>query len=143
MATITSANSEFIIRVPDVFAVDQPLQGFATDDAFSSEDVSPAEVKMGVDGVMSGGFTPFPTKMLIHFQADSPSIQTFTDWLQAMEAVRETFIANGVIQLPAVGKIITLTKGILTRAKKIPDVKKLLDPQTFEITWQTVSVSIE
>jgi len=143
MATITAANSEFILTIPLVFAVPQPLDRFATDDAFDTEDVSPTEAKIGVDAQMSAGFTPFLTKQMIHLQADSDAIFVFDNWLQAMEQVREVFFANGSIILPAVGKIITLTKGTLTRAKKLPDVKKLLEPQSYEITWQKVVVAFQ
>lgn len=141
MATITSANSEYILTIPLVFAVAQPLDRYATDDAFDTEDVTPVEAKMGVDGKMSYGFTPFMTKQILHFQADSDSIAVFDTWLQAMETVNEVFPADGSIILPAVGKIVTLTNGVLTRAKKLPDNKKLLEPQSYELTWEKVSVA--
>lgn len=141
MATITAANSEYILTIPLVFAVAQPLDRYATDDAFDTEDVSPVEAKMGVDGKKSSGFTPFLTKQIIHLQADSDAIFVFDTWLQAMEQVREDFPASGSIILPAVGKIVTLTNGSLTRAKKLPDVKKLLEPQSYEITWERVTVA--
>lgn len=144
MATITAANSEFILRIPGVFSVDQPLDGYATDDAFDSEDVSPTEAKLGVDAKMSAGYTPYLFKQLIHLQADSDAIFVFDTWRQSMDQVQEVFYAdNGTILLPAVGKIVTLTKGTLTRAKPLPDVKKLLDPQTYEITWQRVQVAFQ
>jgi hypothetical protein len=141
MATITAANSEFILTIPLVFSVPQPLDGYATDDAFDSEDVSPAEAKIGVDAKMSAGYTPYLFKQVIHLQADSDAIQVFDDWRQAMDTVREVFFAQGKIILPAVGKIVTLTKGVLTRAKPLPDVKKLLEPQSYEVTWQKVTVA--
>lgn len=143
MATITAANSEFILSIPGVFTVDQPLDGYATDDAFDNEDVVPSEAKLGVDGKMSAGYTPYLFKQMIHLQADSDAILIFDGWRQAMDTVREVFFANGTIILPAVGKIVTLTKGTLTRAKPLPDVKKLLEAQTYEITWNKVVTAIE
>lgn len=141
--TLTSANSEFILSIPGVFTVDQPLDGYATDDAFGNEDVAPSEAKLGVDAKMSAGYTPYLFKQTIHLQADSDAILVFDQWRQAMATVREVFFANGTIILPAVGKIITLTKGTLTRAKVLPDVKKLLEPQNYEITWESVVTAIE
>jgi hypothetical protein len=143
MATITAANSEFVLRIPGVFSVDQPLEGYATDDAFDNEDVVPTEAKLGVDAIMSAGYTPYLFKQMIHLQADSDAIFVFDQWRQAMDTVREVFFASGTIILPAVGKIVTLTKGTLTRAKPLPDVKELLEAQTYEITWQSVSVAFE
>ncbi len=138
-STITSANSVFTLTIPDVFPTPQLLEGYATDDAFDSEVVDSAEAKMGVDGIMSAGFTPFITKQTVHFQADSDSIQTFQDWLEAMESAQEVFFASASITLPSVGRAYTFNKGALTKAKKLPDGKKVLEPQTFEISWESVS----
>lgn len=137
--TITSANAVFTLNIPDVFPTPQLLEGYATDDGFDTEVVDTAEAKMGVDGIMSAGFTPFITKQTIHFQADSPSIQVIDDWLGAMESAQEVFFASASIVLPSVGRAYTFNKGALTKGKKLPDAKKLLEPVTYEISWESVS----
>jgi hypothetical protein len=138
VSTITAANSVFTLSIPDVFPTPIQLQGYAADDAFSTEDVEPAEARMGVDGLMSAGYTPFMTKFPIMFQADSPSIIIFDSWLGAMKAAQEVFYADASIYLPSVGKSYTCTKGVLTGAKQLPDVKKLLEPMRYTITWESI-----
>jgi hypothetical protein len=137
--TITSANSVFTLVVPDVFPVPQTLAGYAVDDAFDSDDVEASEAMMGVDGLLSAGFTPFITVQKVHFMADSPSILLFDAWLGAEEAAQEVFFAQATIYLPSVGKGYTFTNGVLTNARKLPDAKKVLQAQSYTIKWESVN----
>lgn len=141
MATLTSANSEFTLTIPAVFAGPVVLQGYATDDAFGSEDVNPTEAKIGVDGKKSSGYTPYLVKMLIHLQADSPANAIFDQWNGALQAARDDLTAAGFIASPSLGSTWALSNGSLTRFKPIPDAKKMFEPRTFEITWEAVQVS--
>lgn len=139
--TLTTANSTFSLSIPDVFPTPQALQAYATDDAFSTESVTPSEVRMGVDGILAAGFTPFPTKIKIVLQANSDSIAVFEQWLAAMKQAKETYAADGLIGLPGVNKQVTLTNGYLTGAMQFSDAKKQAEPQSFEITFESVDVS--
>lgn len=138
-STITSANSAFTIVVPAVFPVPQNVQGYATDDAFSTEAVDTAQAIMGVDGVMSAGFVPFPTKLDVTLMADSASISIFETWLQAMQAAREVLFGDATIALPSVGRTFILTKGVLTRVTQFPAAKKVLQPVQYAITFENLS----
>ena len=145
--TITSANDIFTINVLGLGALvglssDQfQVQGFASDDAFDIEDSNPVEVRKGVDGKKSSGFTPFLVKQVVHLQADSPSIDNFDAWLAAMKSQREDMPGNGQIVSPSVGKIYTLANGSLTRVSQMAPNKKVKEPQTYEITWDVVDVA--
>ena len=57
MGTITSANAQVMLNVPGVFPTPVQLAGFAADDAFTQDAYDVAETRMGVDGVLSAGFT--------------------------------------------------------------------------------------
>ena len=141
MSTITSANSSLVLNAPDVFTTPLNVQGYATDDAFDTEMVDSAEAKMGVDGLMSAGYTPFITKQTVHLQADSPSIQYFDAILEAMEAAQEIFYVSATIVLPSTQRVYTFNKGVMTKAKKLPDAKKLLEPVAYEFSWESVSAA--
>lgn len=138
MATITAANSVFTLTIPDVFPTPQLLQGYATDDAFATDPVEPAEVVLGVDGIASAAFLPFLTKTIVALQADSPSLGIFDAWIGAMVADEETYLASGIVLLKSINKSYTLTKGVLTRSVQFPAAGKMLKPLSFEITWQKV-----
>jgi hypothetical protein len=138
MASITSANSIFLLGISTVFPVPQLLQGYATDDAFSTESVEPAETKMGVDGKLSAGFVFMPIKLSITLQADSASILLFDAWYAAQKAQLDVYFANGLIRLKSVSKSYVLTNGVLSGYMPIPDAKKTLDPLKYAITWESV-----
>ena len=140
--TITSANSVFTIVVPGLFPAPVQLRGYATDRAFTTEAVDLAEVQMGVDGRMTAGFVPNPVKQTITLQADSPSKDIFTVLIQAMKTAREVYFVSGSIALPSTGEAFTLTRGILTNAKQIPDAQKVLQPVDYDITWESVNRSL-
>lgn len=140
--TITSANSVFTIVVPSLFPSPVQLYGYASDKAFTTEAVDLAEVQMGVDGRMTAGFVPNPVKQTITLQADSPSKDIFTAMIQAMKTAREVFFISGTIALPSTGEAFTLTRGILTNAKQIPDAQKVLQPVDYVVTWESVNRSL-
>ena len=140
--TITSANSVFTIVVPGLFPAPVQLRGYSSDKAFTTEALDLAEVQMGVDGRMTAGFVPNPVKQTITLQADSPSKDIFTALIQAMKTAREVFYISGSIALPSTGESFTLTRGILTNTKQIPDAQKVLQPMDFVITWESVNRSL-
>ena len=140
--TITSANSVFTLVVAGLFPAPVQLQGYASDKAFTTEAIDLVEVQMGVDGRMTAGFVPNPVKQTITLQADSPSKDIFTALIQAMKTAREVFYVSGSIALPSTGESFTLTRGILTNAKQIPDAQKVLQPVDYVITWESVNRSL-
>jgi hypothetical protein len=141
-STITSANSVFTLVVAGLFPAPVQLKGYASDKAFTTEAVDLAEVQMGVDGRMTAGFVPNPVKQTVTLQADSPSKDIFTAMIQAMKTAREVFYISGSIALPSTGEAFTLTRGILTNAKQIPDAQKVLQPVDYVITWESVNRSL-
>lgn len=141
MATITSANAKlsFTVRGPAGIVVGPfTVQGYASDDAFATEVVDSAEAVMGVDGRMSVGFTPFITRQTITLQADSPSIALFEAWLGAQQVLKDVLIADGALSYPGLQKAYALVRGALTRLTPMPQAKRVLQPVTYEIAWETV-----
>lgn len=142
MRTLTSANAKFILTVRNLLGAPVvgpfTVQGFATDDAFATEVADSAEAVMGVDGKMSAGYTPFIVRQTITLQADSASIDLFETWLGAQQVQKDMLYADGVISLPGLQKAYALIKGALTRVTPMPQGKKILQPVTYEIAWETV-----
>lgn len=137
--TLTAANSVYMLAVAGLYPVAQQLQGYATDDAFATEAQEIADVQMGVDGIMSAGYVPQPTRQSIMIQADSASGAIFDNWANAMRTAREILRASATIYIPSIGKKYTLTRGVLTSYVPIPGVKKVLQSRTFMITWESVA----
>lgn len=139
MATLTSANSALALAVANLFAAPQVIRGYSTDDSFAADDVSPAQTEMGVDGRLSGGYTPVPSALSIVLQADSPSNDFFDTVVAAMQAAREVYIFNGSIFLPATNNKYALTRGFLTSYTPLPPGKKILQPRKYTITFESIT----
>jgi hypothetical protein len=128
--------------VAGLFPAPVQLLGYAVDKAFATEAIDLSEVQMGVDGRMTAGFTPNPTKMTVSLQADSPSKDFFAAVIQAMKTAREIYFMSGSLALPSTGESFTLTRGVLTNVKQLPDAQKVLQPMDFVITWESVNRSL-
>lgn len=137
MGSVTAADAVLAITIPLLFPIPQQIQGFATDEAFDIPQIRSAEVMMGVDGVMSDGFVFTPFVQSISLQADSASNLLFETWWAQMQATKSTYRCGGLIKLPSVSRKYGLVSGVLTGFKPISNVKRLLQPRTHEITWQT------
>ena len=140
--TITSANSILTMIVPGLFPVPVSIQGYASDDAFMLDALDLAEVSMGVDGKMSAGYVPKEVKQTITLQADSESKDFFAILTQAVKTAREVFYMSATLSLPSTGEAFTFTRGILTSVEQAPTGKKMLQPQKFVITWESVNRAI-
>lgn len=136
---ITSANSQFILTVPGVFPTPQVIQGYAADDAFTQEAFDLMETRMGVDAILSGGYTPTPKRLSVMLQPDSPSFDVFSVWRQEIESQQAALVASATIVLPSIGKVFTFTKGFLKNLQAMPSAKKVLDPVPFIIEWESIS----
>lgn len=139
MGTLTAANSQFSLAIPGVYNAPQTLQGYATDDAFSTGEVTNAEVQVGVDGQVSAGFVFNLIEMTITLQPTSKSIPVFNNWSLAQQGIKEVLPATGSISIPSIGFKWAGTDGYLTRAAVIPNVKKILQPVNYTITWGTLT----
>lgn len=137
--SITSANAVLMLSIPLLFPIPQQLQGFATDDIYDVPQIKSVEVQMGVDGVLSGGFVHTQITQSITLQADSVSNDIFDTWWTQMQAAQDTYEANGIIQLPSIGTKFAQTKGFLTGYKPLPAGKRILQPRTYEITWERIA----
>ena len=137
--TITSANASFVLSITGLFPAPIVLQGFAADDMFTTDPQKPVEVSMGVDGKLSGGFVKHQIVQKIKLSPDSPSIFYFDAWLAAMNTANDAFSASAIVTMPGNGAKYALINGWLTSYKGVPDAKKLLQPQEFEITWESIT----
>jgi hypothetical protein len=137
MGDITAANASLTLAIPPLFTVPQVIQGFAADDVYTISEIESVETMMGVDGVLSGGFTYKAQEQDISLQADSPSNDLFDTWQQQQVAGLTTYIANGLITIPALRKKFIQTQGYLV-GYKLPDAKKLMQPRRFRIRWARI-----
>ena len=134
---ITSANATLSLQC-SLFNAN--LQQVSTDTMFEGEDDQVAETRMGVDGKMVAGFTPNIKAVTIHLEASSPSVEYLDLLKQSMEKNRKIYECTLVISIPALGKRITYSNGVLQSAKDLPDAKKVLDGTSWTFHFQDKSV---
>lgn len=140
--TLTGANAVISLSAPDVFGAPVQLQGFAADDVFSSEALQSAETLMGVDGVLSAGFVYVPAPQNYMLQGDSLSVDFFeTLWAQQQQNAT-VYRLSGLTTLLPVQKKYTMTNGVLTNYTPISDVKKLIQPRRFTVTWESIQPAL-
>ncbi|MDE1905341.1 MAG: hypothetical protein KGH75_02670 [Rhodospirillales bacterium] len=139
MATLTSANSSFALAVTGVFPAPVFLQGYAADDAFSAEEFTMAETVMGIDGGMNAGFVFEAVPMTITLMPTSPSLAVFDAWVQAQLANRDIFYGQATIIMPGIARKYSLRRGVLQKAKPLPDNKRTLQPVTYRLLWERVT----
>lgn len=137
---ITGANAVLTLAISTILPVPTQIQQFAADDVYDFDAIQSVETVMGVDGVLSGGWTWKPQQQTIMLMADSPSNQLFDTWFAQMKAAQTIFIANGIVALPAIRTKFIMTNGQLTDYK-LPGVKKLVQPRRYGITWNDVIVA--
>ncbi|MDR3534028.1 MAG: hypothetical protein P4L90_26110 [Rhodopila sp.] len=141
MPDITAANTVFLISVPLLLPVPQQLQGFATDDIFTAEDIDATDTQQGVDGILSAGMIYMPKPMDIALQADSVSISFFEAWYQGQQAAVAAYAAQATVTFTGINTSYVCTTGWLKRYKPMADAKKLLQPRKFRIEWQSITPS--
>ena len=139
MASITGATATYQLGITGLYNAPQYLQGFAADDVFSTPGIESAETMMGVDGYMSAGFVFVVIKQTISIQADSSSNNIFDQWWSTQQQERTVYFANATVVLNSLGVKWNMRRGVLSNYSPIPDVKKLIQPRKFEITWNSMS----
>lgn len=139
--TLTTANSAFTLAARGVFPVPFKLEGYATDDSFAVDDVSPGEVHMGVDGNLSAGYVPYITQITFMFQGDSPSLDYFDTIISAQKSQREMVIFDGTGLIQGTQEKYAMTKGFLTSFTPASSGKKTLQPRKFTLSFQNFDKS--
>jgi len=135
---ITSANATVALSVNGLFAVN--LQQFSADSSFTSDTIQTAETRMGVDGKMVAGYTPAIKTVTINLEASSPSM-TFLNLLrQAQETNQKPYECQMVISIPSIGKVYSLSKGVLQSYKGLPDGQNVLSPTQWVFHFEGMSV---
>lgn len=140
--TLTAANSVLSLSCPTLGIAAVQIQGFATDDAFDTQEVKPVEAMVGVDGQKSSGFVAYLVEFTFVLQATSTSIDVMDAIQEGIQALQDDVEINVSLESPALGKLWTMQNGSLTSYKPTPQGKKLLGPQKYGITFERVISSV-
>lgn len=138
MTTITSANSALTLAVDPIFPNPRTIQGFGVDAAFSADAVEIGGIRIGIDGLSASYFVfrifPFHITLL----PNSPSLSFFDDWATRARIIRDTFVCNGTLSLPSIGRKYTLSNGTLTNIPVLPEAREYLNDLSYTIGFTNI-----
>ena len=138
---ITSTNSTVILTVESLYPQGVTLEGFSVDTIISSDEVTLAETRMGVDGKMATGYIPTPKSVTISLEANSPSQEVFNTIYGATEATKKIFKCNLSVSVPSLNREYNWIDGCVVSGKPTSDVKKTLDPTSWKLTFSALEIS--
>lgn len=143
MGSVTAADLVVTLSIPLLQGLAGPvqIQGFATDEVTDIPSLKSAETMMGVDGILSAGFVFVPIPQTYALQADSASNAFFDAWWAQMQSTKSNYLALGMVKQPSISMKYIMNGGVLTGYKPMANAKRLLQPRSFEITWQNIVVA--
>ena len=139
---IPSANSPLIITVSALAIASVAMEGYAVDNAWALDDAETAVAQVGVDAKMTAGWVPRLNPLTLSFAPNSPSVATLSAIITAQDTNMTIYTLQGVLSCPSVSKSWTLSNGVLTRGKIIPDGSRILGPQSFQLTFESARPAV-
>lgn len=138
---ITSANAKVILTVENLYPSGIELQGFSTDNSFAQDDVTLAEVHMGVDGKLTAGYTPNPTVITITLDAGSESYNQLCTIHDTCKLNMSVLKCDMQITVPALKKEFHFKNGAMTQGHPIPNGERVLGNTTWQFTFESFTES--
>lgn len=138
---ITSANAVLVLTAGKLFPAGVTLQGFATDQSYSQDELQVTEDRMGVDGNLVAGWIPSIKPVTIMLEASSPSYTAMATLYRAMEMARAPIICSLVATVPSIGRVFTWSEGVLKSGTPVPSGKKILDPTTWKFDFARLNTT--
>lgn len=139
MSTLSNANSVLMLSVKGLYPVPIPVQGFGVDDAFTVGDIAAAETMMGIDGHLSGGYTPVEKLLEITLMADSASNIIFDQLIGAQDIAKDLYVINVTLLVQGTGNLYTFSRGFLKNYTPMAPGRKILQPRKYSIAFESLT----
>lgn len=133
---ITSANSQVIVTVEDLYPNGIVLQQFSTDAMIGAENMQLAEARMGVDGYMAAGVTPNIVTATISLEANSPSRRPLDNLVAAQRNNLKLYRVQMLVKITATGESYLFSRGCLQAATNLPAPQKILAPVQYQFAFE-------
>ncbi|MDR1039262.1 MAG: hypothetical protein LBR80_03685 [Deltaproteobacteria bacterium] len=132
---ITSVNSTAFCTIDEVFPAGFALEGYSTDAAIDTDNVTLIEYRFGVDGKLSVGYINSEKVVNLHLEANSPSTAYLFEAVAWMRLRKRPCRLTLVVTLPSVNQVYTYKDGAIVDSKLMPDVKKTLEPSDWKLIF--------
>lgn len=137
--SITSSNSK-ITLYNALFPAGLNFENFAVGSAWTQELVQQLEARMGVDGLISFGYTPQVKTLNVTLSPNSSTVDRLDSLIQAQDLAQDAIVSQISIELKAIKKRIVLQNGACTNSKLLPDGQSVLEPQQYNFAFESVNV---
>lgn len=138
MPTLTSANSVLTLTAAPLYAAPVQIQGYAADDGFTAAEVDMVETLMGIDGNLSGGYTPYPVPFGFTLQADSASNIIMDLIMDYQDTKHELLSISASVMIPSLAMTYVLMNGFFTKGSPMPTAKKIMQPRRFGFEFNRI-----
>lgn len=136
--SLTSSNGVLAMYPVGLLTIPQQITGFTAEDIFDSENIVNSELVVGLHNKVVSGWLPNVVKQKVTLMANSSSNLLFEAWYATEQAKRKKLKAIGVWTPFNLGMIYLLYNGTLTSYSAMAGAKRLMQPRSYEITWQDV-----
>lgn len=138
---ITSANASIWVVILEKYPAGFALDHFATDTALSMDSVVQAEVRMGVDGKMSAGFTPTTKVVTINLEPGSQAATFFDLTFQAQQTFKTLYNINMVCTIPDINRVYVWDNGVMREGTPLPSLSTVLEPTTWVFEFERMTLA--
>lgn len=138
--SITSANAKMTLFCA-LFPAGLNFENFAVGNAWTQELIQQLEARMGVDGMISFGYTPQVKTLQVTLSPNSATVDRMDYLVQSQDLAQDAVICQMSIELKALKKRIVLQNGACTNSKLLADGQAVLEPQQYNFAFESVNVS--
>jgi hypothetical protein len=133
---ITAADAVVTLQCEELFPQGIILEQFSTDAMASMGDDTFAETRKGVDGQMVAGYVDGVKTVTVTLEASSPSMKYLDLLVRASRANKKVYWVTMLISMPALGKVVTFSNGVLKTGKLLPDIQQVLAPVAYTFDFE-------
>ena len=141
LGNITSGNATLVLTAETVFPSGITLQQFSTDPAFSMDEITVMETRLGLDGTLMAAYVPSSYTVTLNLEASSPSHQQLTTLWSAIKANKRPYECKLVATLPAIKQIYTWSGGTLKSGTIVPPGKKTLEATAWKFEFADLNIT--
>lgn len=133
---ITAADAVVTLQCEELFPQGIILEQFSTDAMASMGDDTFAETRKGVDGQMVAGYVDGVKTVTVTLEASSPSMKYLDLLVRASRTNKKVYWVTMLISMPALGKVVTFSNGVLKTGKLLPDIQQVLAPVAYTFDFE-------
>lgn len=132
---VTSANAEVIMNIDTLYPAGVKVEQFTSDTAISVDTTDTADVRIGVDGNLVGGWIASIIPITINLEATSPTYEAFANLFNAMQTNKRIYQCTLVISYPSISRRFTLSRGLLRTTQALPAMEQILSAVPFTFNF--------